>query len=391
LSRAPFSLFWRSSTSSNGKPRKKLCARFFDEEGGVKKTLALESTNKRDGVLEAKGLLDKGRVATGGDRLLLDFLLDFWRVDSKYAQLKRLKGQPLSVQYVEINALLVRKHLSIPLKNVRLSELTVVKMEKVIIDMAKGGAKPRTINMVIQTVRVPITRYSREQRIPDPLEYLEKVHEKPAERGTLSPEELRALINDGQISPHVRCAILLGGLCGLRLGEVLGLQREDIDRERGRLHIRHNWQPGEGVKAPKCGSERDVPLSNIVLSAIDQCIALGPLDSPLVLCGAKNALIPIGADVIRRGFRSALNRIGVDRGKQKDRHLVFHGLRHTYVSLARVSGMNDFVVQTIAGHKNMAMTEHYSHGELVIDYSEAARSIESMVSPLIDISQEDIA
>ena len=35
------------------------------------------------------------------DPLLLDFLLDFWRSDSSYAQMKRLRGKPWSAKYVK--------------------------------------------------------------------------------------------------------------------------------------------------------------------------------------------------------------------------------------------------------------------------------------------------
>jgi len=61
------------------------------------------------------------------------------------------------------------------------------------------------------------------------------------------------------------------------------------------------------------------------------------------------------------GFESMLRDIGISEETQKARKIVFHSLRHTYVSLSRGAGVPDFVVQRIAGHKTMGMTDKYSH------------------------------
>jgi len=64
-----------------------------------------------------------------------------------------------------------------------------------------------------------------------------------------------------------------------------------------------------------------------------------------------------------------LARIGIKEEQRKSRNLVFHGLRHTFVSLSRASGLPDFLVMRMAGHKSASMMENYSHAGNVIDFT----------------------
>jgi integrase len=57
----------------------------------------------------------------------------------------------------------------------------------------------------------------------------------------------------------------------MRLGEVRDLLWGDIDPEAGIIHIRHNWQDLEEIKAPKNGEPRDVPLPLAVKEAGEAC------------------------------------------------------------------------------------------------------------------------
>jgi integrase len=54
-------------------------------------------------------------------------------------------------------------------------------------------------------------------------------------------------------------------------------------------------------------------------------------------------------------------REAIDDSEQRRRNISFHSLRHTFVSLLRLAGVEDFQVQALAGHKSAAMMEKYSH------------------------------
>ena len=182
MARAPFSVFKRDSRDrATKKAVVRYVARFFDEDGNVVRTKTLEATSSTKATLEAKGLLDKGEGVALEDRFGL-------RED------EGAPGRPLSVRYVEVNGLIVKKHLGESLKGIRLHSLTVPRMERIVLDLSAAGVNPRTINCLIQCVRVPVTDFSRRHRVPDPLQYLGRVAERPRVRGTLSIDEIAKII-----------------------------------------------------------------------------------------------------------------------------------------------------------------------------------------------------
>jgi hypothetical protein len=141
MARAPFFVFKRISKDSSGSVTVRYCARYFDEDGTVVKTRALKATSATKAALEAKTLLDTGSATSSGGPLILDFLLGFWKVDSDYTTMKKLRGRPLSIHYIEINASVIGKHLSTPLKGVRFHQLIVPRMEKIVLDGAGPAVK----------------------------------------------------------------------------------------------------------------------------------------------------------------------------------------------------------------------------------------------------------
>jgi integrase len=383
MARAPFSIFKRQSKDrQTGKAVLRYCARFFDEEGAVVRTKTLEATSATKATLEAKALLDKGEGIASADPFALDFLRAFWKADSDYARMKALRGRGLSIRYIEINALIVNKHLAEPLKGIRFHSLTVPRMEKIVLGLSDAGMNPRTINAIISAIRIPVTDYSRRHRIPDPLMYLQRAAERPRERGTLSLEEVAKIIALDDESPRVQTALLLGALCGLRMGETRGLEWGDVDGPGGMLHIVHNWvDDREGSKGPKCGSRRDVPLPAVVLKSVELCRSIAPEGASLILFNEREPGKPIGKQALERGFRRILVKIGIDEEERRKRNLVFHGLRHTYVSATRAAGLPDFAVMRLAGHKSLAMTERYSHAENIVDFAAARAALDAATLP----------
>jgi integrase len=117
------------------------------------------------------------------------------------------------------------------------------------------------------------------------------------------------------------------------------------------------------VKAPKCGSKRDVPLPAAVLEAVNLCKAAAPAGSRFVLWNDKDKERPADKNALERGFRMILGKIGIDEKARTARNLCFHGLRHSFVSITRATGLPDWVTMRLAGHKTLAMTERYSHSK----------------------------
>jgi integrase len=363
----------KCSNPKTKKPDFKFCARFLDENGQIVKTKTLLARKLQDATIEAQKMLEKGGLGIlGEDPLIMDIISSFWKEDSHYALAKTRKGEPLSKDYIYINGCIAKKHLAKKLEGLRVSKITVAFMERVVEKFEKEGKNPRTINGALNCLQIPLRKWSREHGIPYPLEYFDgHCKEHPKERGTLSIEEIQKIIDLQDESPRIKLACLLGSMCGLRLGEVVGLQPDDVDTGNKIIHVRHNWVSNkEGLKGPKCGSKREVPLPTAVEEAFNLCISVNPYNNcPFVLWNDIDPEHPADRGAIYYGFKRLLARIGIKEEQRKSRNLVFHGLRHTFVSLSRASGLPDFLVMRMAGHKSASMMENYSHAGNVIDFT----------------------
>jgi integrase len=213
----------------------------------------------------------------------------------------------------------------------------------------------------------------------DPFALVKQAHEAVTEKGVLTREEAAALIASPAKDKRRRLAILLGALCGMRIGEVRGLHWSDIDPEAGVIHIRHNWQDLEGIKAPKSGEPRDVPLPQAVKEAGEAYQEGRPAAAGELVFGRKDGR-PLCNGYFRLGLIADLEAVGISGEEQRRRNISFHSLRHTYITLSRAMGISDFEIQALAGHKSFAMMERYSHAKQAVDYDSARRRIDLLSS-----------
>jgi len=395
MARAPFSIF-----SRKGKDGKAVfCARFFDPEGAVVKTITLHEAKSATAAARiAATKLGNGEIANVRAPSAYEYIMQFWTKESEYALRKERRKRPLSTSYLYGNRNLVRKYFEPVLRNRELLDLTPGMIETQVALLSRQGISGRTINMGIQAIKVPLRWFCRMHRAHDPLEFVEREVEETRERGVLSTAELQSIIATGgalgsaprptsrlhgpgkaDLAPNAYAAILLGALCGLRAGEVRGLQFDDVDDELGVIHVRNNWQDSEGrLKGPKMGSFRTVPVPDLVITAIRRCGEMAK--GPFVFYSNTRPDRPAGSAVLKQGFHKALAAIGITEQEKERRNLVFHGLRHFYVSITRAAGIPDYIVQRLAGHHSMRMTDTYSHVDNVLDFTAARASLEAIVT-----------
>jgi len=363
-------------------------ARFFDKDGKIIRTSTIPKAKSRTAAArEAEKLLNEGVIANAANPDALDYLLKFWTRKSDYVQGRALRGVVLSESYLEINRLIVNKHLGPKIKGKKLLDIDADFMEGLILVLSKEGASPRTINGVLNAVRVPMKYFCKRKRIADPLGIIVALTEYPKERGVLSIEELQKIIALEGESPRVIAGILLAALCGLRLGEACAVMVEDIDREKSILTVQHNFIEKDGLKGPK-GSRpqamrtRQVSLPQPVLAAIDLCISVAPKGARFILWNDRNLDKPVHPSTLQGGYIRILHGIGLDDAAIESRNLVFHGLRHTFVSLQRAIGTPDFVIAHESGHRSLEMLENYSKGAgNVLDFQTAREALEKAIEP----------
>jgi site-specific recombinase XerC len=206
-------------------------------------------------------------------RLFLQYVADFWKDDSPYCRERAMvQKKPMSALYVANNHDDVRRHMVdfSPFQGLELADLTAGLVKDWQIWAAEKGLSGARINAVTKAMRVAV-RYAidRGELDRDPFATVRKAPEPRREKGVLTPAEEKRLVLTGTKDPRDRAAVLLGAMCGLRLGEIRGLQWGDVDTEKNEIRITHNWQNLEGVKGCKAGSNRVLPLPVQVKNALE--------------------------------------------------------------------------------------------------------------------------
>ena len=136
---------------------------------------------------------------------------------------------------------------------------------------------------------------------------------------------LAEALETGQETPYTVSAIYLLMLTGCRLGEILTLQWDYVT-------ARHLELPDS-----KTGRRR-IPLPRVA-------------GNPYVILGESDEGHLIN---LQKPWRRIKAKAGIDDVRM-------HDLRHTYASVAVMSGIDPFLLKEIMGHKNLQTTLRYSH------------------------------
>ncbi len=363
----PFRVFQRIGRTG----KKSWSVRFLDSEGKVFRTISLpEAKSRKQAERLAQNKLELGVLPNSENPRLADFLKEFWTMNSDYAKGKALRGRALSVHYVRDCLSAVEVHVIPTLGETRLGELSPGSVEKLVLALSEKGLSGHRINTALCSLKVAVADFFRKHGQPDPLVTVQRVLDRPKLRGILSNEELSKIIALVE-SPRIKAAILLASFCGLRAGEARGLQWEDVNAGTSTIEVRNNFVTAEeGVKLPKWSKSRQVPCPQVVLDILKTVQTMNLRASPFVLFNDDRVDRPMELVSIRRGFTRILDKIGVGAKAREDRAICFHGLRNFFVSNSRSQGIPDFVVQRLAGHSDMTMTERYTRVG-VVDFQEA--------------------
>lgn len=121
---------------------------------------------------------------------------------------------------------------------------------------------------------------------------------------------------------------------GLRIGELLNLRRQDINRRSSYLIIRH--------AKTKAGEGRIIPIHHRIMPLIEQ-----------IYCGVDDCLFTISYTTFRKHFQDIMKQLNC-------KHTI-HDTRHTFASLLdAVAPPND--LRSLLGHKQGDITTRvYTH------------------------------
>ena len=211
--------------------------------------------------------------------------------------------------------------------------------EKVVLTTLKGwedkGLSRQTILSLLRLLRNYAKFTGTDVEIKHLISGLER-SEQQEEHLVLNKEQAAALMDKcKQLEPKFYPVLLLGLHAGLRRGEVFGLRCSDVDMLKGKVRVAHSYDG-----PTKNGRTRYVPMSAELVR---------------VMTAARNLLFRPGTERVFEVFdpNPVLRRVCYSVGLPE---LNFHGLRHTYATLALEAEVSPREVQKLLGHSNLSTT-----------------------------------
>jgi len=152
---------------------------------------------------------------------------------------------------------------------------------------------------------------------------------------------------------------LAGLYCGARLGDIARLTWRNADLSTGTLSF----------VAGKTGSRLSLPMAKPLADYLTELPAPDSPDAPIF---PKLSAKSTGA--LSQGFRLVLADAGLatapadhqstGKGRAAAREvseLSFHSLRHSFVSILKMTGANEATAMALAGHATQAVSQNYTH------------------------------
>ncbi|MBM3782525.1 MAG: site-specific integrase [Acidobacteria bacterium] len=241
---------------------------------------------------------------------------------------------------------ILRVHLVPVLGNQRLDAITSAQVQQLKLHLKHKARK--TVNNVLNVLSVLLkaaVELGVLEQLPCTIRLLPTVRKEAAFHDAASYERLLQAARDHDWRTHL--VVLLGGKAGLRVGEIVALAWKEVDWERGVIHVRASDWKGQ-LTSPKHGACRTVAISDHVAATLRQ---YRHLRSERVVCRED------GRPLTRQGawslVRAAARQAQVPTG--------VHILRHTFCSLLAMKGANMRTVQELVGHRDLALTQRYTH------------------------------
>lgn len=276
---------------------------------------------------------------------------------------------------------LIRLHIVPTIGGVALSKLSPAHLQGLLATMEKASASPKLRVLVYGVLHRALGQALQWGMVPrNVCEAVQRPRAPRPTMRTLNATQVSQLLEAVRVD-RLEALYVLAVTTGLRQGELLGLQWENVDLDNGAVQIRHQLQEVAGKLAlvePKTSrSRRRVDLPALAVVALmehrkrmrAQRFSIG---EGYVFTDTEGG--PIRKSNLRRrsfaplltleGLRTKLRKEGVpeDALPKPLPRIRFHDLRHTAATLHLQGGTHPKVVQEMLGHSTISMTlDTYSH------------------------------
>nr|WP_207724925.1 tyrosine-type recombinase/integrase [Pseudoflavonifractor hominis] len=341
--------------------------RYTDSHGKVRCIYAktLEDLRKKEAAIQ-RDLAD-GIDYAAGEVSVADLV-------DRYMSLKRDIGHNTKRAYgTVINRIKESEFGQMKVRNVKLSDA-----KRFYIDLHDTGSKRNTISIYHSVLRPTFEMAVDDDMIrknPFKFKVSDIIPDDAVKRTALTKQQqenyLRFIQENGQDNYYDDIVILMG--TGLRVSELYGLTKKDVDFKKRLIFIDHQLcrtaEKPYFVKSPKTSSGvRCIPMSDVVYMALKRAVAnRQPPTVELLVDGYSGFLfldkagmpkVAMHLENYMRGMQKKMERI---YGKSFPR-VTPHVLRHTFCTNMQRAGIDVKSLQYLMGHSNVSVTlDVYTH------------------------------
>ena len=227
--------------------------------------------------------------------------------------------------------------------------------------------------------------------VTNPAERVQPPKARRPKRRSYDDEQTKILLENLELLPNedtkYKVAIILTVFTGVRLGELMGLEWQDVDFKNGIISINRSSQyladMGVFTKVPKTESSiREIAIPEFIISLLEeynlwyeeQKSIYGELwtnsDRLFVQADGK----PMHPSTISKWFVKYVGQIGLPV-------INFHGLRHTNASLLVAQNIDIAVISARLGHAQISTTLDFYVHPLLSHNRKAGYALENLLLP----------
>ena len=296
---------------------------------------------------EQKSKINKGVYVTDENVRLGDFITTYMENVAKHNLRPRT--------YIA-HAGYVRNHIVPELGYIKLESLRPDQVQAFYTKKLESGLAPRTVKYIHAILHKSLNQALRWGLVTRNVTDLVDTPKITRKVPPIWNAEQIAIFLDGVKDHQYYPIYVIAVYTGMRQGEVLGIDRKDVDLKSGIIHVRQQvqWVRGQGfvimdVKTEK--SKRPVVLPETALNVLKE--HLKGVESGLIFTASTGN--PVYSNSLYRHFKRTVNRLELPM-------VNFHSLRHAHATLLLKAGVHPKVVQERLGHANITTTiDTYSH------------------------------
>ena len=269
------------------------------------------------------------------------------------------------------------KHISLLLGDMKIRNIEVRHIKKMISTLQKQGASVIKCNKCLLVIRMILKSCMYERIINEnPAQYVRRLKDDNVKKAVetihrgLTEAEQETFIKAAKNNYYYELfAFLL--LTGVRIGEAAALTWGDVDRFSNVIHINKTIYPKNGggyvIQSPKTkSSKRDIPITDSIKGILQKA-----KEKAVIISGTEN--LPVDDRIFKTPFS---NRVTSNQAnfnikkilkqiKGEGKHIEYfsvHALRDTFATRFIEQGGNPQTLKTLLGHSSLSMTmDLYSH------------------------------